>query len=352
MLTSLFTHLILISKERMSMLARGTRILGWGSATPSIYIRNEDLSSFLDTSDEWIKSRVGISSRYICDKNESAVSLAHDAGTQAIRNSGLSVSDIELLIVATETPDKALPCAAALVAKALNLEKALAFDVRAACSGFLVSLATAEALLHSLQIRNALVIGTEALSRIIDWRDRNTAVLFGDGAGACVIQRDSEHESSCIEGSYLKTQSEGALLIERPGDPFPDFSCPLSENTEISGSPYVQMNGREVFKRGVQAMTESVRAVLEEAKYSLEDIRLFIPHQSNIRMIHAVCEALGFSDNSRLATNIEHRGNTSAASIPLTIAEYVENGKVERGDLILMTAVGSGMTYGSLLVRY
>lgn len=334
------------------MLARGTRILGWGSATPSICIKNEDLSSFLDTSDEWIKTRVGISSRYICAKDESAVTLARDAGNQAIKNSALVSSDIDLLIVATETPDQSLPCAAAMVARALNLEKALAFDVRAACSGFLVSLATAEALLHSIQIRNALVIGTEALSRIIDWRDRNTAVLFGDGAGACVIQRGNEHDSSCIEGSYLKTQSEGALLIERPGDPFPERSCPLTEDNPTSGSPYVQMNGREVFKRGVQAMTESVRAVLEDAKYSIDDVRLFIPHQSNIRMIHSVCEALGLSDTSRLATNIAHRGNTSAASIPLTVAEYVENGQVDRGDLILMTAVGSGMTYGSLLVRY
>ncbi|MCB0331039.1 MAG: ketoacyl-ACP synthase III, partial [Bdellovibrionales bacterium] len=238
-------------------------------------------------------------------------------------------------------------------AEKLGLNEVMAFDIQAACSGFIFSLATAEALMKSLGARKALVVGADTLSRMIDWNDRNTAVLFGDGAGACILESSGPEADPVILASYLKTYSEGAQLItceEQDRESDQNVSSPLDERRERG--PYLQMKGKSVFKAGVQLMTESVFAVLNEAGLSIDDVALFVPHQSNIRMIDMVSQAIGLEDKSKIATTIDSVGNTSAASIPITLAHYDRAGALKRGDLVLLTAVGSGISYGSLLVRW
>ncbi len=329
-----------------------TRVIGTGSALPRRRVTNEELSEILETSDEWIRERVGIEYRYVCDKDESSVTLAHEAALKALQQAELSPDDIDLIIFATVTPEKQLPSAAALLAQRLKLDQSLAFDLQGACSGFLYAFQTADALLSSMNLRNALVIGAETLSRVVDWSDRNTAVLFGDGAGACILQRPEEAPSSCILASHLKTCGSAALHISRRGGNFPDAQYPATTYETDSGSPYMEMNGREVFRSGVQFMTASIREVLRTSGVSPEELTLFIPHQSNIRMIQSVCRNIGISDPAVIATNIDRVGNTSAASVPIVLDEKAGAGVLQSGDLVLMTAVGSGMTYGSILFRW
>ncbi|MCB0339621.1 MAG: beta-ketoacyl-ACP synthase 3, partial [Bdellovibrionales bacterium] len=296
-----------------------SRISGTGAALPSKKLTNSDLAKFLDTSDEWILDRVGIESRYICGENESCVSLASRASKDALEAAGVSPEQIELVIFATVTPDQLLPSAAALLAADLGIPSALAFDIHAACSGFIFSLGTAESLMKSMGFSRALVVGAEALSRMIDWNDRNTAVLFGDGAGACVLEINPKSSQTFILGSYLRTDASGAHLIERSGGAFPKPVSPASSYVADVGSAYVTLQGREVFKSGVGLMTHSIREVLKSAKLSINDVSLFIPHQSNKRMIQSVCNQIGLDDESRIGTNIAEIGNTSAASIPIVL---------------------------------
>ncbi len=337
-----------------------SRVVSTGSALPSKKITNADLETMLDTTDEWIKSRVGIECRYVCDTHESSVTLARDASRKAIETAGIDASEIDIVLFATVTPDKPLPSAAALLVRELGIPNALAFDIKAACSGFIFALATADSLLHSLNLNKALIVGAESLSRITDWTDRNTAVLFGDGAGACVLERDDKASESCILASYLKTSGEGADLIQQnSSNHFPPVHAPATKqeatlDAEQSDQPssYIQMRGREVFKGGVEFMTRSILEVFKQTGMSASDISLFIPHQSNARMIQSVCQNIGLTDKSKVALNIHETGNTSAASIPIALDQHNRSGKIERGDNLLLTAVGSGMTFGSLLIQW
>lgn len=328
-------------------------ILGTGSALPSKCVTNADLSEFLDTSDAWIEERVGILKRYVCTGEEATVSLAVAASEKAIEAAGIDRSEIDLVVFGTFTPDKALPSAGALLAERLGLADVAAFDIQAACSGFLFSLATAEALMTTMGAQTALIIGADTLSRVVDWEDRNTAVLFGDGAGACILRRPHLKSEPMILSSFLRTFSEGAQLItceEIERRSAKDVCSPL--DARQGKGPYLQMKGKSVFKAGVQLMTASILEVLKDAQMSIEDVSLFIPHQSNIRMIDMVAQNIGLSGKEKIATTIDSVGNTSAASIPITLDSYVREGRVRRGDNLLLTSVGSGITYGSLLIRW
>ncbi len=342
-----------LTRPQLRPISDLTGIIGTGAAVPSIQVTNDDLSEHIETSDEWIQSRVGIASRNICGPGESTVSLAAEASRQAIQASGIDAQDVDIIIFATVTPDQHLPSAAALLLKELEIDRALAFDIKAACSGFLFGLTTAESLLHSLDLQTALVLGAESLSHIVDWTNRDTCVLFGDGAGAAIVKRRERSEGPLILASSLSTDGNSQDLICRKGGAFPPATqgnySPITYNTD---SPYVHMQGREVFRFGVQAMADSTQEALQKAGVSLDEVSLFIPHQSNKRMIDAYCKRLGITSQEKVMINLENIGNTSAASIPMMLDECVRTGRIKQGDLILLTAVGAGMTYGALLLRW
>ncbi|MCB0346361.1 MAG: ketoacyl-ACP synthase III [Bdellovibrionales bacterium] len=340
--------------QSIAELSRGSAgILGTGSALPKRVLSNKELSQFLDTTDEWILDRVGIATRHVAGEGESTVDLAYAASQQALAAAGLSAQDIDLILFATVTGDQLLPSAAALLQDRLGASGCMAFDLAAACSGFLFGLTVADSMQRASGFGPALVIGSENLSRMIDWTDRQTCVLFGDGAGAVVYDARSSRQP-VILASDLHTDGNKKDLICRPGCAFPKATLPaeIASFDENTATPYVQMRGREVFKSAVTMMCDSIEAVLAEAECTIDDVKLFVPHQSNKRMVEAVCDRIGLTDWSRVAMNIERVGNTSAASIPIALHEAVMEGGVERGDLVLMTAVGAGITYGSVLLRW
>lgn len=340
--------------DRVSPISRDSQgILGTGAALPRRRLSNLELSKFIDTTDDWITERVGISARHVAGQGESTVELACAAAEEALAAAGLSASEIGLIIFATVTADQHLPSAAALLQERIGAGNCMAFDIQAACSGFLFGLTVADSMQRAGGFGPALVIGSENLSRIIDWTDRQTCVLFGDGAGAVVYDARSLGEPAIL-ASDLHTDGTKKELICRPGAAFPPATLPPSVAAfeENSSSQYVNMRGREVFKSAVNMMCESIEAVLTRSGHTIDDVKLFVPHQSNKRMVEAVCERVGLSDWSRVAMNIERVGNTSAASIPIALHEAVQAGCLERGDLVLMTAVGAGITYGSVLLRW
>jgi len=304
----------------------GTRILGWGTALPDKVITNHDLEQTLDTSDEWIVDRSGISERRI---GTSTAELAIAAGRSALTRANIDPSSIDLMILATTTPDQTVPATSAHVHHALGLGGG-AFDLNAACSGFVYGLVTANAMLGA-GTKRILLIGAETLSRITDWNDRNTAVLFGDGGGALVLE---------------STPDEGQLLAWDLGL---DGSARHILKTEIGGT--IEMDGREVFKRAVRAMVDSSKRTLERAKVQAGEIRLVVPHQANIRIIQSACDRLGI-ERERAAIVLHRTGNTSSASIPLALVDAIESGRLSDGDLVLLTGFGAGMTWGSALLRW
>ena len=341
------------TRPQLRSISHPTGVIGTGAAVPSVRVTNDALSENIDTSDEWIQSRVGIASRNICGPGESTVSLAAQASRQAIEASGIDPQDIDIIIFATVTPDQLLPSAAALLLKELGIDQALAFDIKAACSGFLFGLTTAEALLHSLDLQTALVIGAESLSHIVDWTNRDTCVLFGDGAGAAIVKRRDHSDGPLILASSLSTDGNSQDLICRKGGAFPPATQGNYSSIKYSTeSPYVHMQGREVFRFGVQAMADSTEEALRKAGVTLEDVSLFIPHQSNKRMIDAYCKRLGLTSQDKVMINLENIGNTSAASIPMMLDECVRTNRIQKDDLVLLTAVGAGMTYGALLLKW
>jgi 3-oxoacyl-[acyl-carrier-protein] synthase-3 len=304
----------------------GMRILGWGTALPDKVVTNHDLEKTLDTSDEWIVDRSGIRERRIGD---STAELAIAAGRNALARAAIDPATIDLMILATTTPDQTVPATSAHVHHELKLGGG-AFDLNAACSGFVYGLVTANAMLGAGSKR-ILVIGAETLSRITDWSDRNTAVLFGDGGGALVLE---------------STPDEGQLLGWDLGL---DGSARDILKTEVGGT--IEMDGREVFKRAVRAMVDSASRTLERAKVRPDEIKLVVPHQANIRIIQAACDRLGI-ERERAAIVLHKTGNTSSASIPLALVDAIENGRLAEGDLVLLTGFGAGMTWGSALLRW
>lgn len=309
----------------------GVEITGIGMYVPPRVITNQDLEKILDTSDEWITTRTGIKERRIAEEWEKTSDLSKKASEEAINSANINKSDIQAVIVATSTPDMIFPSTAALLADKLGLKKPMAFDISAACSGFIYALTIANSFIKSGQFENVLVVGAEVFSRIIDWEDRSTAVIFGDGAGAVVLSK-TENDSDILSTVMHSDGSHGNSLY-----------CPVGEK--------LRMKGRETFKLAIKSMEESSLQALKEANLTLNDIDLVIPHQANIRIIDALAERLKL-DKSKVFSNIHKYGNTSAASIPIAFYEAVKEKRINKGDNILFTAFGGGLTWGSIVLKY
>ena len=313
-----------------------SRIAGTGSYLPPRVMTNAEFAARLDTSDAWIRERTGIVQRHIAEKSQSSSDLALQASARALEASGLTASQVDLIIVATSTPDYIFPSTACLLQAKLGVKGCPAFDVQAVCSGFVYGQATADALIRSGQYKSALVVGAEVFSRILDWNDRSTCVLFGDGAGAVVLTAAPQPG---IHASVLHADGSQVDLLSVPGN-----VC----GGAIVGSPFLQMNGQGVFKFAVRVLEEAARETVAAAGMQLGDIDWLIPHQANVRILEATARRLGLPPE-KLVVTVDRHGNTSAASIPLALDEFVRTGKIRPGHRVLMEGVGGGFTWGASL---
>ena len=314
-----------------------SRIAGTGSYLPPRIMTNAEFAARLDTSDAWIRSRTGIEQRHIADKSQASSDLALEASRSALQASGIKESELDLIIVATSTPDYVFPSTACLLQAKLGVKGSAAFDVQAVCSGFVYGLATADAFIKSGQYTKALVVGAEVFSRILDWNDRGTCVLFGDGAGAVVLVSSGKPG---VHASVLRADGSQADMLSVPGN-----VC----GGAVTGSPFLQMNGQGVFKFAVKVLDESARETVAAAGMQLADIDWLIPHQANVRILEATARKLGLP-REKLVVTVDHHGNTSAASVPLALDEFVRAGKIRAGHRLLLQGVGGGFTWGSSLV--
>lgn len=325
---------------------RPVGIIGTGKYVPEQILKNSDLEKIVETSDEWIVSRTGIRERHIAAPEEATSDLAYHAAVKALESAGMSGEDLDLIIVATVTPDMFFPSTACLLQDRLGAKKAAAFDLSAACSGFVYGLATATNFLQTGMYRNALVIGADCLSRITDYTDRNTCVLFGDGAGAVILGEVPEGRG--FKAFDLGAEGAGGahLYLEAGGS-----RLPASVETLEAKKHSIYMNGREVFKFAVRVMSSATEAVLAKAGVDKENIDLFIPHQANIRIIQSAMERLHLP-SEKVVINVDKYANTSAASVPLALAEAAEEGRIKEGDTVLMVGFGGGLTWGSAVLKW
>jgi 3-oxoacyl-[acyl-carrier-protein] synthase III len=314
-----------------------SRIVGTGSYLPPRVMTNHDFAALgLDTSDEWIRERTGIVQRHIADESQASSDLALEASRRALQAAGVQAAELDLIVVATSTPDFIFPSTACLLQAKLGAKGCAAFDVQAVCSGFVYGLSVADNFLKSGNARRALVVGAEVFSRILDWNDRGTCVLFGDGAGAVVLTADSKPG---IHASVLHADGSQVDMLSVPGN-----VC----KGRITGSPFLQMNGQGVFKYAVKVLDEVARETVAKAGMSLADIDWLIPHQANVRILDATARRLGLPAE-KLVVTVDHHGNTSAASVPLALDEFVRAGKIRAGHRVLMQGVGGGFTWGATL---
>lgn len=323
-----------------------TGIAGWGMSLPATIRTNADLEKSVDTSDEWIQSRTGIRERRIANDSETTALLAIQAGQQAIDKAGVPPTQIDLVIVATITPDYGFPAVANVVQHALGATNAAAFDINAACTGFVYGLTIADGLIQSGYYRTILLIGAETMSRIVDWTDRATCVLFGDGAGAVVLRASQNAQG--ILGTTIRSDGGGAHLLFRPGTA---GYQPSSNSIIKSESEYIKMDGREVYKFAIRTMTEATIETLAKAGLRAQDVDLFIPHQANIRIIDAATKQLDL-DSSKVFTNVSRYGNTSAASIPIALCEAIDAGLIKQGNKLLLVAFGGGLAWGGVALEW
>lgn len=324
---------------------KGIKLIGIGSYTPEKIVKNDDLSSIVETSDEWISTRTGIRERRISiDENTSQ--LASQAAVKAIANAGITPEDIDLIIVATITPDSFMPSTACLVQDKIGALNAVAFDVNAACTGFIYALNTASLFISSGQYKTALVIGAEVLSKVMDWTDRNTCVLFGDGAGAVVLTSGDKNNEIYTN---LKSDGSKSKVLTCPAVPLKNVFIEEKDNTENTNT--VKMNGKEVFKFAVKVIVSSVEDILKESGYSIEDIKYIVPHQANFRIIDAAAKKLEVEE-SKFFMNLNKYGNTSGASIPLALDEMYRASLIEKGDKLILVGFGGGLTWGSVLIEW
>ena len=314
-----------------------SRIAGTGSYLPERVMTNAEFAARLDTSDAWIRERTGIVERHIAEKTQASSDLALEASRNALQAAGVKAEDLDLIVVATSTPDYVFPSTACLLQSKLGVKGSAAFDVQAVCSGFVYGLATADAFIKSGRNKKALVVGAEVFSRILDWNDRGTCVLFGDGAGAVVLAADTKPG---IHASVLRADGSHSGMLSVPGN-----VC----GGAIVGSPFLQMNGQGVFKFAVRVLDESARETVAAADMRMEDIDWLIPHQANVRILEATARKLGLP-RDKLVVTVDHHGNTSAASVPLALDEYVRAGRIRRGQRLLLQGVGGGFTWGSSVV--
>jgi len=324
----------------------GTGIISMGMAVPDQILSNSDLEGIVDTSDEWITTRTGIKERRIAKERTATSDLAAEAGRIALKEAGLSSNDIDLIILATATPDYPFPAAACTVQELLNAENAAAFDVSAACSGFLYGMTLTKGLIDNGDYKNVLLIGAETLTKICDFSDRSTCVLFGDGAGAVVLGELPPGKG--ILSSYLKSDGRLTRILKMPAGGSRE---PATRETIDKRLHYIKMMGNELFKYATRAMEEAALMALKKAGLQTSDIDLFIPHQANIRIIDATAKRLKLPKD-KVFINIDRYGNTSAASIPIALVEANGEGRIKDGSIVLLVAAGGGVTWASVLLRW
>jgi len=314
-------------------------VRGVGSYLPARIITNEELSRTIDTSDEWIQQRVGIKQRHIAADDEVTSDLAVHAARRALDDARISPDEIDLIVVATTTPDLTFPATAAIVQQKLGMHHGAAFDIQAVCSGFVYGMVTADSFLKNGVARRALVIGAETTSRILDWTDRTTCVLFGDGAGAAVVELGGDGERGILASS-LRSDGHFADKLNTTGGP---------SSTRSIG--HVHMEGKEVFRHAVGKITDVVENVLSATGYTVKDLDWFVPHQANLRIIEGAGQKLHIPPEKVVIT-VDRHANTSAASVPLALTEAVRDGRIKRGDLVMIEAMGGGFTWGASLIRW
>jgi 3-oxoacyl-[acyl-carrier-protein] synthase-3 len=318
---------------------RPVSITGLGCHVPERVLTNDDLAEFVDTSDEWIRDRTGIRERRIAADTEAISDLAIPAARRAVEMAGVEPESIDLLIVATVTPDMTFPSTAALVADALGISGLAAYDLSAGCTGFVYALAQAHAMLTAGYVKRALVVGGDVLSKTVDWTDRSTLVLFGDGAGAVVL----EHvDHGGFLGFELGADGGGGSKLLMPGSGSRHFD---------ESDRFLRMNGGEVFKFATRIMASSAEAILDACEKTVEDVDVYVPHQANIRIIDHAVRKLGFTDE-KVVVNVDRYGNTSSGSIPLALADAADDGRLRPGKLVLLTGMGAGLTWGSALIEW
>jgi len=318
-------------------------VRGVGAALPARIVTNDELARSVDTSDAWIRQRTGIKQRYVAGEGETTATLATQAAERALRHAGLTAADIDLVIVATSTPDYTFPAVATQVQASLGIVEGAAFDLQAVCTGFVYAVATADKFLLSGSHKRALVIGAETFSRILDWSDRTTCVLFGDGAGAIVLEAreiDGTADAPGVIASRLRADGRHRAKLYVDGGP---------STTQTVGC--LRMEGKEVFRHAVGMVTDLIRGCLADAGTTAEAIDWFVPHQANRRIIDASADKLGIPGDKVVVT-VDLHGNTSAASIPLALAVAVKDGRIKKGDLVMIEAMGGGFTWGAALIRW
>ncbi|MFH1709946.1 MAG: beta-ketoacyl-ACP synthase III [bacterium] len=316
------------------------KIIGTGSYVPKKVLTNFDLEKIVDTSDEWIRERTGIRERRIAADGEATSDLALEAARRAIESAKIDPKELELIIVGTSSPDMLFPSTACIIQDKIGAVNAAAFDVSAACSGFNYALAAAASFIESGLYNNVLVIGADTLAKYLDWTDRNTCILFGDGAGAAILKGSAD--GSGILASHLGAEGSGGKYLIMPGGG--------SRDPEAK-KRFIWMDGKEVFRFAAKVLPKCVKAVLEKAKLKIEDVSLLIPHQANIRIIDFALKNLGLSKN-KVYVNLDRYGNTSAASIPIALDEALKEGRIKKGDIVALAGFGAGLTYGANIVKW
>jgi len=315
-----------------------SRIIGSGSYLPQNVVSNDELARRMDTSDEWIRSRTGIRQRHIAEAGETSSSLALEASRAAIASAGIVAQDIDLIILATSTPDYIFPSTACLLQAKLGIKGCPAFDMQAVCSGFVYALATADLFIRSGQHRCALLVGAEVFSRILDWNDRGTCVLFGDGAGAVILRAD---DKPGVMASALHADGSQSGILSVPG---------TVSGGKVTGDPFLRMDGPAVFKFAVRVLDEVARETLAKCGQQVEDIDWLIPHQANLRILESTAKRLGLPAEKLIVT-VDVHGNTSAASVPLALDLALRDGRIKSGHKVMLQAVGGGFTWGAALVQ-
>jgi 3-oxoacyl-[acyl-carrier-protein] synthase III len=326
---------------------RSVRVTGWGMYAPERRLTNADLERVVDTNDEWIVQRTGIRERRVAAANETTATLSAIAGKRAIAVAGLEPDDIDVILVATLTPDYWMPSTGALVKEAIGNTTAAAMDVMAACSGFVYAYSSADAYLRAGTFRHALVIGAETLSRFLDFSDRSTCILFGDGAGAVVLSA-SDEEGGGLQGLELTTDPDGAYMIWLPSG---GARSPASGQTLARGEHFVRMEGRETYRYATKTLASSALTAISRAGWDPSEIDLFIPHQANVRIIESVAKGLNLPMD-KMFVNVDRYGNTSAASVPIALAEAVDMGRIKVGDKVVLVAFGAGLTSGAIALEW
>jgi len=321
------------------------KIAGTGSCLPEKVLTNFDLEKMVDTSDQWIVTRTGIRERRIIDADQSASDLGSKAAENAIEMAGIDPEDIDLIIVSTVTPDMIFPSTACIIQKKIGAKNAAAFDIEAACTGFIYAMAIGSQFIETGFYKNVLIVSVDILSKITDWEDRNTCVLFGDGAGAALLTASSEPG---ILTSYIKSDGNGDKYLFVPAG---GSRMPASQETISNRLHYTNMEGTEVFKFAVRALPAAVNSALEKCSMTVEDIDWLIPHQANVRIIESAAKKLGISMEKTIMT-IEKYGNTSSSSIPIAIDEHVRANKIKKGDVLALVGFGGGLTWGASIIKW